>query len=714
MIGLRGAAVGMTGCLLAGAAWAQPAPEVVELQGVRIYGDRSADQITDSTASLTVIGAEALEAPTVHGWRDAFRQTVNVENGDSAESGFVIRGINAEGLTPGGIGAPLASFYIDGVQQTAEGTRRGARGTFDAEQMEIYRGPQSTLAGRNALAGAIYLRTTDPTFSRSGRAQVTLGQDQRRQAGLAYGDAISDTLAFRVSGEWSRKDSDLSYPSYRQYDRYGDLMKDEYHTLRGKLLWLPTGSQDTRVLLSYARSFDRPARHDIMGPGWSTGAPDYDARRGDLWGDLLPDMYRDNLGLSALPAFQDVRDTTVDNGGLEITHVVSQALSLTAQTGWTRSLTRRNSVNDGTPGEFLVVAGEFDQKMFTQEFRANYESGRWRAVGGVYGAQERQGAWRNQQLLSTDRSRNSARISNLALFGEASYAFAPAWRVLAGGRVDHVRQRQSAFYSVDGQVTSDNQSRTNGTVLLPKLGLERSFAAGSQRVALVYQEGYRPGGSGIQAFTGQPFEYDEERARNLELSWRGRVLDDRLTLSATAFYQRWRDQQVELLMTPQQPASGYVANAGRSRSHGAEFEASWAATRRLDVYAGLGLLRTRFQDFKTVDDDLSGMAFAGAPETTAVLGFRWGHAVGWFASGNARYTASRLSRIEPGVAEPVRLDAYTMVDATLGHGWNNGVRVTAYVNNLFDKTYFRYESGPGVAAMLGERREIGMRLDYEF
>lgn len=80
----------------------------------------------------------------------------NLNSGDWTESGFVIRGITSEGLVPGGAGAPLASLYIDGVQQTTDGTRRGARGMFDTEQLEIYRGPQSTLSGRAALAGAMY------------------------------------------------------------------------------------------------------------------------------------------------------------------------------------------------------------------------------------------------------------------------------------------------------------------------------------------------------------------------------------------------------------------------------------------------------------------------------------------------------------------------------------------------------------------------------
>lgn len=221
--------------------------------------------------------------------RDLFVPRRLRSDGERAGGGLhrerlVIRGVNSEGQTAGGLGAPLASFYGDGIQQTVEGTRRGIGGVFDAEQIEVYRGPQSTLSGRAALAGAIYLRTNDPAFEREGRVQLTYGEDERRQFGLMYNDTLGPNLAFRISGVWSEKDSDLNYPSYEQYDRYDDFVTDDYWSLRGKLLWLPTGSEATRVLLTYSRSFEGPTSNDIAGPLWSTGAPEYDERRGDIWG----------------------------------------------------------------------------------------------------------------------------------------------------------------------------------------------------------------------------------------------------------------------------------------------------------------------------------------------------------------------------------------------------------------------------------------------
>ena len=72
-----------------------------------------------------------------------------------------------------------------------------------------------------------------------------------------------------------------------------------------------------------------------------------------------------------------------------------------------------------------------------------------------------------------------------------------------------------------------------------------------------------------------------------------------------------------------------------------------------------------------------------------------------------------MSRLEQGTARPVDLSSYTTVDAEFGYQWDK-TRLTAYATNLFDKEYFVYEAGPGVLATLGDRREVGLRLDYRF
>lgn len=707
------AALLMTTVLGTGLPGPAAAQETVVLDPVVLHGDRTGATLGETQASVAVVSGDPVNAPANQTIHDAFRRVANVNAGDWTESGFIIRGINSEGLVPGGAGAPLASLYIDGVQQTTDGTRRGARGMFDTEQLEIYRGPQSTLSGRAALAGAMYLRTKDPEFARSGAAQLTFGTDKRRQAGVAFGDALGQNLAYRVSAEWSRKESDIDYPSYRRFDRYDDFVSDDYYTLRGKLLWLPTGDDLTRVLFSYSHTYDSPDYNDIAGPNWSSAAPGYDARRGDLWGALVPDYYL-GLGVTELPAYQESRSAKVDNFGIEATHDISDTLRFTSLTGVSRSETRRPSINQGTPGEFLVVDGAFTQRTLSQEFRLNYDTPGFRWVAGLYGARLDNDAWRDSALLNHDQSRNSTDISNLAAFGEATYEFAPGWSLIAGGRIDWIKQKQDAFFMRDGTVTSDTSSEFDDTVVLPKIGLEYAFANG-QTLSLTYQEGYRQGGAGIRSSDGVVYNYDPEYAKTVELAWRARFLQDRLTVAANVFHQDWDQQQIEVMADPADWNSAYIANAGKSRSRGAEVEVAWAATDEMNLFTSLGLLHTEFREFdlQSWGVDFSGRPFPNAPERTVALGFRWAQAEGWFAAAAARHVSSSYSRLEQGVAEPVELQPYTTVDAEFGYAWDQ-YRLTAYATNLFDKDYFTYEYGPGALATLGDRRELGVRFDIRF
>lgn len=176
--------------------------------------------------------------------------------------------------------------------------------------------------------------------------------------------------------------------------------------------------------------------------------------------------------LSNLAAFQDVRDTTVDNLGMEITHEISPNLTLSAITGWTHSVTDRHSINSGTVGELIYVDGEFDQKLFSQEVRLNYDDGgalRW--VAGAYAAREKQDSFRTQTdqlsplLLGYsafgEETTNTADITNIALFGEVSYGFAPSWSLIAGGRLDYIKQDQSASVTnAAGTTAHDFESAT--------------------------------------------------------------------------------------------------------------------------------------------------------------------------------------------------------------------------------------------------------------
>ncbi len=165
---------------------------------------------------------------------DVLQRTPNISIGADRTS-FTIRGIDALNVSGAGDGA-LASVYLDGAVLPRAALNTGPLDLYDIAQVEVFRRATIDGAGRNALAGAVVLRTTDPSYAWNGKARVMLtGPDGQRRAAAALGGPIlGDQIAFRVAGEIARSDG-LLYNATLHRD--ADPRQSEM--LRGKLLFTP-------------------------------------------------------------------------------------------------------------------------------------------------------------------------------------------------------------------------------------------------------------------------------------------------------------------------------------------------------------------------------------------------------------------------------------------------------------------------------------------
>ncbi len=632
------------------------APSVTALPPLTVYGARTTQTLEDVTSSVGIVTGETLEDRKVTSIPQTFRLLGNVNDSAFNDAGFVIRGINSEGLTPGG--APLASTYVDGIQQTVQGARRGATGVWDVEQVEVYRGPQSTLAGRAALAGALYVKTRDPIYEFESALRVLGGSDERYGgAVMANVPIVEDQLAFRLAAEYERFESDIDYPTFEELDRFDELTEDENFTLRGKFLVEPKGLPDARAVLTYSYSEDRPIPHDIGGPG---AGFDFDDERGDF----LPSV------------FTEVRTTKVHNAGLEVTYDLTDAWVLTSQTSFSHSDTDRPSVNEGTDGEIFVTSGDFVQKLATQEFRLNYYGEAIEATIGLYGAYDEQDGDRRRFLGVQDISRSEQETWNAAAFGEATYEFYPSWKILLGGRADYTQTDNSQFFSSGGVTLSDANFSTDDFIFLPKAGLIKEFGE-NHTVGFTVQRAFRAGGAGVQFGTGETFTFDPETAWNYELSYKGDLLDNRLRLTGNLFYLDLKDQQVEVQEVPGDSGTTFITNAGKSRAYGFEVEAQAAVTPELSTFASVGYVNTKFEEFETTNfiGDLTGLDFPEAPEWSVAFGFLYEHESGYFFGADAKYTDDFLAAF--GAPPQDRLDDFFIVNAQLGFRYK-GFAVTLF------------------------------------
>lgn len=680
-------------------------PPSDELQIVTVYGTRIPRSLQDTQASVGVLTESQIAEKDLQNVRDAFRLFGNVMDSDWVDAGFVIRGVNSEGLTPGG--APLAAIYVDGAAQTVQGARHGLRGLWDVSQVEIYRGPQSTLSGRAALAGALYIRTNDPTFAWEAGARATFGEDQTREGAVLFGGPLSDTTAFRIAAEYQTRESDLNYPLYESYRAFGEFTEDEYYQVRGKLLFKPAALNGGRALLTYAVAHDSPLYDDVAGPGLGFT---YEERRGDLNADT--------------PFYQENRSADTQTVAFEVNYPLSDALGFTSVSSYAYTDLERPSINAGTPGEVFVGLGHEKQTYITQELRLNFSSEVTQWVAGLYGAYDDA---RLDRTLSNffsggrnDTTRSKTEARNFAAFGEYSYEFVPTWQLTLGGRADYETQDQDYFFNRDFtdpalvDTLRAGVSENSEWAFLPKAAIVKRFTP-QRSLGFTIQRGYRAGGAGVDPNDGSGYEFDAEYSTNYELSYRASALSNRWSLTANAFYTDWKDQQVELQLVPNDFTSTVILNAGASHLYGGELESQFKFTSQLSGFVSIGYVKTQFDDFVTASGVFNGFAFPESPEWTVSFGSEYQHPSGFFFGADARQVSEYLAR-DIQSSPPDEVGDYFVANVRAGYRagkWS----VTAFSDNVFDEDYFVYRDIIGTVdccGTLGPRRLSGVtvRVDY--
>lgn len=671
------------------------AGDATQLEPIVIYGARDTTTLGGTTSSVAIVNSETLVDSQIRTTQESFRRMANVLDSATVNAGFVIRGMSSEGLVPSG--GPAGSIYVDGILQTRYNARFGARNLWDVEQVEVYRGPQSTLSGRAAMIGAIYIKSKDPTFDKEVELSTTVGSnDLVGGAFMVNTPLVEDQVALRISGAFERSHAEPSYYDFKGFDNYDDLTTDISGLLRTKMLITPSEMPDTRALLTYSYAKDRP-------------------------NDALVGLYSGRGDFNNAPVtYTEYRWTEVHNLGLELTHDFSDTLRFTSQTGYQYGINNRRSIDHGTEGVINGITGEDDNSIFTQEFRLNYEGDRWKWVGGVYGSHEK---WDGAtDIIAFDYYQQSdtqrRRTSNFAVFGEATYEFVPTWFATLGGRLDYLKDRdhqQNYFDVIDpSPVLTGEPSSLSELNFVPKVGLAKEFAD-NQMVGLTYTQGFRSGGSYFDRVAGELGTYDPEYSQNFELSYKGMLLDDRLMLNANLFYTKYDDQQVEIRPDPSVPGYRITSNAATSRAWGFEIEPTYEVTDQFSVFTSIGYLNTKFLDFNhaALTTPQDGKSFPEAPEWSWAFGGRYDFENGVFVGTDAKYTTSYNSRF--GTNGMYKIDPRFILNAQTGFKKDHW-EIIAFAENLTDEKYFTIVD-PDYSlpfGQVGKRRTFGLNVRAKF
>ena len=685
----------------------------IVVETITVFGQKRELSLKDTTASVAVFQERFARDLTFTELTDLYRITPNVGQLDSSEGGFSIRGVPVFGGVGNAGVAQSSALYVDDIFQSVLGIEGGPSGIFDIEQVEIYRGPQSTVQGRNTLMGAVLVRTQDPAYDWSAKGRFEYSEFNTQRYGLAFGGpVIDDAVAFRVASDFRTTDGFVRNPVTGRDDQDAD----DALTLRGKLLIEPTDRFSALATYVYSEGDASTG----LGSGVVQG----------------PDFFERQVSVDN-PVLQEIE---THNTALKLHYEVSDNLSIESVTTYSDAAEVSAPRFELDPvSTTLLDIGSDSEEIITTDLRLLYDQGPLNLVGGFFYFNREQFGDRDLSgrlvirpgVLETDfrlLTTFAQQTENFAFYIDGDFDITDRLSVLFGGRYDREKFEQQnestttanpeiPFIGLVNEPLVILNADTTFDAFLPKAGL-RYDITDTQTIGFVVQRGYRSGGAGISA-AGDPFEFDSEFVWNYELSYRANFFDGRATFNANAFYIDWTDQQV----STGAGVNIVTVNAASSRLWGIEGELYAYPTEALTLFATLGYNNTKLTDFASVDPLLTGNEFPRSPEFQTSFGAVYKNEQGVFASFDGTYVSEAFSDAEnsPGPLNPSdnRLASYVVFNAKAGYEADRWA-LYGFVRNAFDEEYALlinqddFRSGGLGSAVLGAPQVFGVELTFDY
>ncbi|HYI64585.1 MAG TPA: TonB-dependent receptor [Allosphingosinicella sp.] len=636
----------------------EPAPAAAQAPAdddapITVTARRRAESITDVPLSITAYSGEALEAEGALDITDIGDTTPNVtleaSRGTNSTLTAFIRGVGQQDPVAGfeaGVGIYVDDVYLNRPQAAL-------LDIYDVERIEILRGPQGTLYGRNTIGGAIKYVTRRLGRDPSLRIRGTVGTHEQADLVVSASTPIADNSLVRVGGSVAR----LSR------DGFGDNLTtglDNYNKdiWAGRLSVEVNNEDNVFVRLSADLSQDNsdPRGGHRLIPGIVSGTP------------VLPDEYDSRGGL--LDPEQEVR---------------SWGVSLYAEVqpwdNWTlRSISAYRRDRSGTPIDFdalpsvnVDVPAVYRNQQTSQELQILYDGGPFHALLGAYYLDASAQTIFDVRLPGgvTALTFGDVGTETYAIFGDFSYDFSPMFSVSLGGRYTWDQRTSdidrgvylggggSPFFGGTG-VRIVNQSDFTGTANFEEFTPRASVSfhpAEDQTVYASYSRGFKGGGfdprgvttacrtpTGVVCNAQQIYDFmsfDPETVTSYELGYRASLFDRRVNLALAIFHADYTDVQVPgsvgTVLNGQQTFIGITTNAGKARFQGVEFEGnailarSFGADRdQLSFAWSLGYLNADYLEFIDARglDVSDRRAIQNTPEWTASGTLNYGMPVG--------------------------------------------------------------------------------------
>ena len=508
-----------------------------------------------------------------------------------------------------GVGTRFTLNGLDPSVATYVGERYSPRGSGaifslgpDVERVEVLKGPQGVLFGRNATGGAIRVIKKEVTEDLEGEIQGSIGNYDYYKVGGTVNLPMTDNFGVRLSAQIEKRDGFRKNIAAGQMTYLGPIPKrhDELDRtqLNAHFKWTPSERLQADLFIDYWK------QDELQGSTYVLGPPELN--RGILFGGLVYGLSHDTTSTDA------IQPNDGDQLGSELRLRYSyDNLDLVSVTTYADFDMRWNSEGDGSSAQIFDPASAFDaSKTFSQELRLESTGDgplSW-TLGGFYYEDEHDQEfifWTNDFAVLYEASQGAQTVdtTSYALFGNLRYEFNDRLAVTAGLRYSY-DERDVVMRETS---RTDLANRTLAAPLLPfsfdgdwsettpQLTIE--YNLDNTMLYATYSTGYKSGGVNYPIYS-TPAGIEPEVLDMFEVGMKGDYLDNTLRLNASLFYYDYTDLQVQ---RPAASGAGTtVENAADAEILGLDIDATWAPTADFTLRMGLSALDSEYSDYKAI------------------------------------------------------------------------------------------------------------------
>ena len=641
----------------------------IDLGKMTVTAQKSEENIQDIPLSITAFDEFSIEDKNIKTIEDIATYTPNLSFFD--QGGVGIPNPSVRGISSSTNFATSAAMFVDGIPVTG---RFGYKEVLeDIERIEVLKGPQGTLYGKDSHAGVINVITKKPSNETVTKVGLELGSDKKRElTASASGAIVKDKFFVGISARHYEKEGFIKNINT---GKITDDREDQFAKLN--LRYKANDNLEISLISSKYIQDDGGYKNNAL----------------------------DNRSRTVTNNHEGYNKSETTSHALKIEYDIDQ-YKLESLTAYREYKDKASCDNDySSMVLFETVKKDGSYKKIAQEFRFNKITDNYKFVSGLYVDKDTNNLVADVNngyvfpvLINSPYIRGNEDGKSIGVFTHIDYKINNRFSILGGAR-----------YDKDKKILKDrlnNLELSNDyRALSPKIALEYMLDKDSMIYSTI-SKGYKSGGYHTFAPTNDLKQYDKETLISYEIGSKNILLDGNLVLNGAIYYMDIDDMQIS---TTTSTAQSYISNAAKATSKGFELDANYKVNDKITLSSAFGFNSTKLDEFKDSTGDYSGKYNPHAPKYNYNIGIKYRDEQGIYASADLNgYGKTYLTK-----NNQHSRDAFNLVNTKIGYETDK-YDIYLYGKNIFDKIYDANGEQDGAVITYSEPREIGIQLAYRF